>query len=774
MGDPSAIGPTPRISSMEKPDAYCSAIAEILSVPQFNNESDVREDFLLPLLKALGYANSGKHKIERNIRLHVPQLIIGTKKKSMETYSPDYVLNVNGMRKWLIDAKSSTESVLDMRHISQAYSYAIHKEVNVPFFSLCNGEELALFKTADQNYQPIATFKRYELDYRWQEVYEMLSVDAFKVRLQLISNPSAPVPSSSDRSKSPKWDVPIQKVIIPRKQASPIHAGTHPYFTKRAWNVVRQYIEHFTDKDDVVLDPFGGAGVTTIESVLVGRKAVHMDINPIANFMTEALLVPVPLDQFGRTFEKLLSRIKLVIRDIYSQSNPKPQHWYPKDVRLPKDADVEFVHEYFSPHQLSSMAFLLHEIRRIGNSDLQKVFLLIFSSTLVKCNVSYHNTGRDPKAGGGDAGFLKYYRYQIPRHRFPEQDPVVVFTKKYEAMFKAKREISRFIQDPQWVRKRINIIQGSATSLDGIADESIDYIFTDPPYGSKIAYLDCSILWNAWLQLSVTNKEYEQEVISGGFMNKSDEDFITLLQQSLTEIHRVLKSDRWFSIVFASENPKFWHAVRDYCIKTGFEHVNTVCQPSDRKTVKKNQNPLTVFRGELILNFRKRKSGRNIVGIKSALPPRQYVLNSAELTIVAEGGKASIEDIMQDLLPKLWESGLLGAVSNEIEDVTELLKDSFEYDRKNGVWKIPHKTKIGSHIPLESRIKFYLLSCLNRAKLEKRMVTIDDIVMEVLPFLRNGITPKNQDIITELKKVAYSRDEMHWELLPSLQSEFSF
>lgn len=776
MADPSISVPTPRISSMENPDKFCSTIAEILNVPKFNNESDVREDFLLPLLRSLGYSNAEKHKnkIERNIHLQVPQLIIGTKKKSFEKYSPDYVLSVNGVRKWLIDAKASGESVLDKNHISQAYSYAIHKEVNVPFFSLCNGEALAIFKTADQGYQPIATFKRYELDYRWQELYEMLSVDAFKVRLQLISTSETSTAPSAPPPKTIKWDSPIQKVIIPRKQASPIHAGTHPYFTKRAWNVVRQYVEHFTDKDDTVLDPFGGAGVTAIESVLVGRRAIHIDINPIANFMTEALLVPVALDKFSRAFERILSRIEPAVGTIYSQPTPKPQYWYPRDVLLPKDADVKYVHEYFSLHQLSAMSLLLHEIKQIRPSDLQKVFLLIFSSTLVKCNISYHNTGRDPNAGGGDAGFLKYYRYQIPRHLFPEQNPVAVFTKKYKAMFKAKQEINRNVSGPQDVQNRIRIIQGSATSLRTLKDESIDYIFTDPPYGSKIAYLDCSILWNAWLQLPVTQEEYEQEVIAGGSMNKTDDDFIDRLQQCLTEIHRVLKHDRWFSIVFASENPKFWHAVRDYCIKTGFEHVNTVCQPSDRKTVKKNQNPLTVFRGELILNFRKRKSGKNIVGIKSILPPRQYVLNSAELTIVAEGGKATIEAIMQDLLPKLWESGLLGAVSSEIEDITELLKEAFEYDRKDGTWKINQKTKIGSHIPLESRIKFYLMDCLNRAKLEKKPLTIDDIVMEVLPFLRNGITPKNQDIITELKKIAYSRNKMHWELLPDLQTQFAF
>jgi hypothetical protein len=128
---------------------------------------------------------------------------------------------------------------------------------------------------------------------------------------------------------------------------------------------------------------------------------------------------------------------------------------------------------------------------------------------------------------------------------------------------------------------------------------------------------------------------------------------------------------------------------------------------------------------------------------------------------------------MHDLIPKLWESGLLGAVSNEIDDLVEVLKEGFDYDKKEGVWTIRAKTKIGCHIPVESRIKFYLLSALNRAKSEGKSLTIDEIIMDVLPFLRNGITPDNQDIITELEKIALSRDNEHWELKPNLQYELN-
>lgn len=740
-------------------------IIDILSVSNFSNETDVREDFVSPLLKALGYSNSGNHKIERNIYLKIPELIIGRKKKYFEKYSPDYILNVNGKRKWVIDAKGPDKSVENELYISQTYSYSIHREVNVPYFVICNGKSFAVYNTKDQSYSPVTVFDRKDLQLRWEELYQMFSVDAFKERQEtqwkVIKNNEYKKREKEVHIEG-KVETPIDRVIEPKKQGSPIHHGPHPYFTKRPWNVVREYIEHFCKKGDIVLDPYGGSGITAIEAIILGRKAVHMDINPISNFMTDALAVPVGLSEFGEEFRKVKNSFEKEWRAILRNEKPKLKHWYPANVKLPKDADVLYLHEYFTTRQLAAMASLRNLISKIKNKDIKKVFMLIFSSTLVKCNKSYHNTPRTSGiSGGGDAGFLKYYRYQIPKKLFPEQSPVEVFESKFKAMFKAKRELNK-IQSFDY--KNLQIIQGSALNLNTLRNNSIDYIFTDPPYGAKISYLDCSTLWNSWLKLSVNDKMFEEEVISGGSKKKTDEQYIKLLQRSLKEIYRVLKPNCWFSIVFASENPKFWHAIRDYCIGIGFEHVNTVCQPSKRRTVKKNQNPLTVFKGELILNFRKMRSNRNVVCIESNLSPKQYVLNSAELTIVSNEGSATIEQIMEDLIPKLWESGLLGAVSNEIDDINKILKASFDYDTTSGKWTLKKKTRLGCHIPLENRMKFYLMSCLNKAKSESKKLTIDEIIMSVIPYLRNGITPSNQQIIKELKKIAISRDDQRWEL----------
>src|SRR5271156_1675268 len=78
---------------------------------------------------------------------------------------------------------------------------------------------------------------------------------------------------------------PILEAIPAARQEDARHYGAHPYFTRRPANVVRKYVEHYSQGNDTVLDPFGGTGVTAIEAFLLGRTAIQNDLNPFANFI---------------------------------------------------------------------------------------------------------------------------------------------------------------------------------------------------------------------------------------------------------------------------------------------------------------------------------------------------------------------------------------------------------------------------------------------------------------------------------------------------------
>jgi DNA modification methylase len=93
---------------------------------------------------------------------------------------------------------------------------------------------------------------------------------------------------------------PFTTYIIPQKQAAKRHYGSHQYFTKRAWNVIQAYIEHFTQPGDVVCDPYGGTGVTVIEALVLNRKGIYVDISQWAKFLAEEVW-PCPLNPYPMT-----------------------------------------------------------------------------------------------------------------------------------------------------------------------------------------------------------------------------------------------------------------------------------------------------------------------------------------------------------------------------------------------------------------------------------------------------------------------------------------
>ena len=70
----------------------------------------------------------------------------------------------------------------------------------------------------------------------------------------------------------------------------------HKFWARKPHNVVREYIEHYSREGEVVFDPFVGSGVTAIESLILKRRAIACDLDPVAIFITRCTAMPVDLD----------------------------------------------------------------------------------------------------------------------------------------------------------------------------------------------------------------------------------------------------------------------------------------------------------------------------------------------------------------------------------------------------------------------------------------------------------------------------------------------
>lgn len=135
------------------------------------SEADVREEVCVKLLNDLGYRSEGPYTISREVSLLHPYSMIGSKKIKINIF-PDYILK--GVKStWILDAKKSTESVLDPESISQVFSYAIHQDVGASLFGLCNGLEISLFSVRELK-QPLLHFKISEYESNWQKIHFLL------------------------------------------------------------------------------------------------------------------------------------------------------------------------------------------------------------------------------------------------------------------------------------------------------------------------------------------------------------------------------------------------------------------------------------------------------------------------------------------------------------------------------------------------------------------------------------------------------------------------
>lgn len=155
-----------------------------------------------------------------------------------------------------------------------------------------------------------------------------------------------------------------------------------------------------------------------------------------------------------------------------------------------------------------------------------------------------------------------------------------------------------------------SIINSSATSLAEVADESIDYVFTDPPFGSNLFYADCNLIWESWLG-RITDPEKEAvvnsslNVAAGG---KTLENYEHLMTLSLQQISRVLKPGGWTTIVFHNTNGDVWAALQNAAISAGFEFHEASSldrKQQSHKGYKGRSGEENVAHFDVVMNLRK-------------------------------------------------------------------------------------------------------------------------------------------------------------------------
>jgi len=554
---------------------------------------------------------------------------------------------------------------------------------------------------------------------------------------------------------------PIRRAF-PAEKAKAWHYKIHPYYTKQPSNVVGEYIRHFCPEGGLVVDPFCGSGVTAIEALTNKRRTICLDLDPLAVFITTmTCLAPVDFNAYWEAYCQVDQKMKPIV-EFVRKASPKElddyelKEWYPKGVKLPSNADRGYVEDLFTKANLVVLSHLRGTIMRVQDEQARQLLLFAFSGALDKASILYRVAEAGKKHGGG-SGLFMVYRYWIPPVLAP-RDAWNAFADQVRRVAKAKQNGNTLFGDFVREGETFNIYCDSAENLPKYVDkDTVDYIYTDPPYGAHIAYLDLGTMWHAWLGFEVTPEMRAREAIEGGEQQFDEKHYLEVLQKSFEQMFYALKNEAWLSLVFHHKETNLWYQIRDMLRYIGFNYVNTVAQPLSWRSFHKFKNPLRVLGESLIVNFQ--KSAERKISQPMSLPMANIIKNVAERVIYRDGG-ATTEEILREVVPDLFDNDLFfDAASKNIGDILAILESDFELD-ENSLWQIRAERQVGNFIPPRERIRYYVIGYLR--KVDK--ANFDSIVTTILPLLINGHQPTREDIADVLNEVAISYDGINWEL----------
>ncbi|WP_447730765.1 DNA methyltransferase [Pseudoxanthomonas suwonensis] len=250
-----------------------------------------------------------------------------------------------------------------------------------------------------------------------------------------------------------------------------------------------------------------------------------------------------------------------VLNQIHSMALPgdvptmeiPPMHMTHERARMDYSG-ITHVHHFFLPRALHAMAALWR--RASSQSDARIREMLLFFVEQALWTASLLNRYR-PTGFSQVNQYMTGVYYVASQHA--ECSPWYILDGKLGRLAKTFQAFGAR-------QAGAGITTGSVASLP-LTDGSIDYIFTDPPFGENIYYADLNFLVESWHRVTT---DAQPEAIVDRFKKKGLPEYQQLMQRCFTEYYRVLKPGRWMTVVFSNSKAAVWNAIQVALQQAGF------------------------------------------------------------------------------------------------------------------------------------------------------------------------------------------------------------
>jgi hypothetical protein len=117
----------------------------------------------------------------------------------------------------------------------------------------------------------------------------------------------------------------------------------------------------------------------------------------------------------------------------------------------------------------------------------------------------------------------------------------------------------------------VRISTGSSQRIS-LPDESVDYVFVDPPFGANIPYSDLALVIESWHGVKT---DTGSEATIDPFKHRGLPEYTALMTDCFREFYRVLRAGRWMTVEFSNSDNSVWLGIQQALATVGFVVADT-------------------------------------------------------------------------------------------------------------------------------------------------------------------------------------------------------